>query len=117
VPEVAVRRKWLILPLGAALAALAVVAFLVWLGVEDARQAALLDARVREADFRVMQAHDRYGRLRQDKAPAEEVRQAEREWVGAENELVHLRFEREQRQRQQSWHARLLREVRRRTGW
>jgi hypothetical protein len=109
-----VRKKWLILAL---CATLAVVVFLVWSAAEDARQAALLDARVRQAEDRVTQAHDRFGRLYQDKAPAEEVHQAEREWVWAEHELVHLRIERKQRQQEASWHARLLREVRRRAGW
>jgi hypothetical protein len=115
-------QKWLVLTLVAALATLAVVALLVWCVAKDARQAALLDARVQQAEDRVTQARDRYGRLRQDKAPAEEVRQAEREWVGAEAELDLLRFEREQRRREeerrhQSWPARLRQEVKRRTGW
>jgi hypothetical protein len=86
-----VRKKWLVLPLIAVLATLAVAAFLAWCVAEDARQAALLDARVRGAWERAVQASDRAGRLRQDKAPAEEVQQSEREWLEAELELVGLR--------------------------
>jgi hypothetical protein len=107
-----VRKKWLILALGAALA---VVAILVWLGAEDARQAALLDAREREAEIRVARAFARVKVLAIDGAPAEEVGQADLEARRALAELAPLRAE--QARRQESWHARLLREARRRTGW
>jgi hypothetical protein len=107
-----VRKKWLIVALGAGLA---MVALLVWLGVEDARQAALLDAREREAEIRFARATDRLKCLVGDGAPAEEVRQADlevyRAW-GEQEMLIN-----KQEQRWQSWHARLLAEVRRRTGW
>ena len=109
------RRKWFILPLGAALATLAVVALLVWLAAEDARQAALLDARVREAQERAWQASVRASQLDQDGAPAEEVRQAGVERQRALTELLEALIEKAERQ--QSWHVRLRREVRRRTGW
>jgi hypothetical protein len=115
-----VTKKWLILAVCAGLATLAVVALLVWCVAEDARQAALLDARVREADFRAMQAFDRvivcrrwYSRAHT--TSAEEVHQAELEYQRASTELDSLKVERARRQ--QSWHARLLHEVRRRTGW
>jgi hypothetical protein len=112
------KRHASLLPLGAALATLAVVALLAWCVAEDARQAALLDARVREAEGRVRQALDQEERLRQvvkqgiilDGAQAEEVRQAELEYQRAGTELVLLRTE--QRQRQRTWRARLCQEVR-----
>jgi hypothetical protein len=110
-----VRRKWLILPLGAALATLAVVAFLAWLAAEDARQAALLEAREREAKDRMEQALARDRRLRGEGAPTEEVLRADWEAGEAWEELLTLRDE--QARRKQSWPARLRQEVRRRTGW
>jgi hypothetical protein len=110
-----VRRKWLVLPLGAALATLAVVALLVWFAAEDARQAALLDARIREAQERASQASVRVNQLDQDGAPAEELLQAVLERQQALEVATRLFYE--QAQRQQSWHARLRQEVRRRTGW
>jgi hypothetical protein len=114
-PEVAVKKKWLVLPLGAALATLAVVALLVGFAAEDARQAALLDARVRDAEERYMQTSDHTGGLHQNGAPLEELYQADWEEHEARMRLQALLDERDQRQ--QSWHARLRREVRRRTGW
>src|SRR5262249_48278856 len=87
--------------------AVAVVAFLVWLGVQD--------ARVREARSQLRQAHHQEEKLRQDGAPAEEVQQATREYQWAGEDLKWLYAERDLRQ--DSWHARPLREVRRRTGW
>jgi hypothetical protein len=108
-------RKWVILPLVTALAALAVLALLVWLGVEDARQAALLDARVREAEGRVQQTASRIFRFVQDGGPEEEVVQAFHENIEAWEELQTLRAE--QSQRPEPWYARLRQEVRRRTGW
>jgi hypothetical protein len=110
-----VRKQWLILPLGAAVATLAVVALLVWLGAEDARQAALLDDRIEQEYARVNDLEDRELRLVTEGAPAEEVRQAARAIEEAEQDLVALQKERIRRH--QTWHARLLREVRRRTGW
>jgi hypothetical protein len=112
VPEVAVKRKWLILTL---CAALAVAALLIWLAVEDARQAALLDASEREAELRAGRAFARVQVLTRDGAPAEEVRQAELEWHRAAGEFSMLH--QEQARRSQPWHARLRDEVRRRTGW
>jgi hypothetical protein len=109
-----VRKKWLVLPLGAALTALAVGAFLVWCVAKDARQSALLDARVRAADDRVEQALHRRGRLVRDGAPRREVAQAYQEEDEAWEEYQTLRTEQEQRQ--QPWHSRLREEVRRRTG-
>jgi hypothetical protein len=58
-----VRRKWLILPACAGLAALAMVALLAWFAAEDARQAALLAARVREARGRAEYALDQINQL------------------------------------------------------
>jgi hypothetical protein len=110
-----VRKKWLTLPLGTALATLAVVALLVWLAAEDAHQAALLDARVRAAEDRVAQTSRRSRQLVRDGAPEEEVVQACQEDIEALQEMKTLRTERWCRQ--QSWHARLAREARRRTGW
>jgi hypothetical protein len=85
----------------------------------NARQEALLGARLLEADSRARQTFDRVDQLRQDGAPAEEVHQAELEYQRAAVELLALRVEIdiERRRWQDSWHARLLREVRRRTGW
>jgi hypothetical protein len=107
-----VKKKWLILPVCAGLALMALV---VWLGAEDARQAALLDAREREAEIRFARATDRFKCLVGDGAPAEEVRQADLEVYRAWGEQEMLIDKQEQRW--QSWPARLLREVRRRTGW
>jgi hypothetical protein len=59
-----VKRKWLVLPVCAAPAAVAVVALLGWFAAENARQAAE-DARVRDAENRVNQAIDRAKRLNQ----------------------------------------------------
>jgi hypothetical protein len=105
-------RKWLILPV---CAGLAVVALLVWSGVEDARQAALLDARFQHAQSRALNLDGRLERLRQDRAPAWEVEEAERDSHEAWKEAVTLA--REEWRREESWHARLLAEVQRRTGW
>src|SRR5262249_4493734 len=111
-PEVAVKRKWLILTLGAALAA---AALLVWLGVEDARQATLLEIQKLQAVSRGLRAETQLERLTRDGATEEEVaesaQEADEAWADVE------RLSREQARRQQSWHARLVREVRRRTGW
>ena len=110
-PEVAVR-KWLLV--------LAVVAVLgttliVWSAAEDARRATLLDTRLREA-------HDRYQRLEWNEiglhlhgAPREDVAKARAEKVKAGAEVVAL--QEEQWRRESSWHACLLRDVRRLTGW
>jgi hypothetical protein len=87
------KRKWLVLA-GVVLAALGLVAFLVWSAAEDARedawQKSLLDARFRDAHDRVERvsgrvnraaaryerARDRVNRLARDGAPADEVSQA-----------------------------------------
>jgi hypothetical protein len=140
-----VRRKWFVLPVFAALATLAVVALLVWLGVEDARwaarQEALLDARIRDARSRVYQAGQRHARAsaqrdeelrnlraeiqrnEDDKERAiraygkatEDVARAGQDYVRAEEEERRLVGER--RRRQNSWPALLRKEIRRRTGW
>jgi uncharacterized protein YdbL (DUF1318 family) len=107
-----VQRKWLILAL---CAGLALVALLVWLGVEDARQAALLEARTKQGHGRVGELAERYYRLVREGAPSDEVYQAVLAIEEAQQDLEVLETERYRRQ--QSWHARLLREVRRRTGW
>jgi hypothetical protein len=106
-------KKW---PLILALCAgLALLALLVWLAVDDARQAALLDARIRQVQERALQASARVNQLPQDGAPAEEVLPPFEERQRALTELLELHVE--QAERRQSWHARLLAEVRRRTGW
>jgi hypothetical protein len=107
-----VRKKWLILALVGAFAA---VALLVWLGVQDARQEALLDSRVREAENRFEETLRRELRLFQDGAPVEQTTPAYREANEVCKELDTLRTE--QWRRGQSWPARLRQEVRRRTGW
>jgi hypothetical protein len=112
VPEVAVRKKWLILTLGAGRA---LVALLVGLAAEDARQAALLDDRIEQGYARVDKLADRQLRLVTEGAPAEEVHQAALAIEEAEQDLLDLQKERHRRR--QTWHARLLREARRRTGW
>jgi hypothetical protein len=86
----------------------------VWLAAEDARQAALLDAREQEVTDRLMQALSRQDRLDQDGEPTEEVRRANGEVQQASRELTSLWAE--QAWRREPWHARLIREVRRRTG-
>jgi hypothetical protein len=91
------------------------VALLAWFAAEDARQAALLDARVGEARERAEQALDLMNQLEQNRAPAAEVRRADEEYREALTEIKSLSVERARRQ--QSWPARLLREARRRTGW
>jgi hypothetical protein len=117
-----VKKKWLILPLGAALA---VAALLVWLWVDDARQAprraALLDARLREAEARAAQARARSIRLGElardgedgepEKEIDEEIRQAGQEYLRAQKDQIVLRAQ------QKPWHVRLRQEVRRRAGW
>jgi hypothetical protein len=110
-----VRRKWFILPLGTALATLAVVALLVWLAAEDAHQAALLDARIRAAEDRVARTSRRSRQLVRDGAPEEEVVQACQEDIEALQEMKTLRTERWRRR--QTLPARLLAEIHRRTGW
>jgi hypothetical protein len=109
-----VRKKWLILPLIAVLATLAVVAFLAWSAAQDARQEALLDARYHEAEARVQLTESRMHRLAQGGAPREEVMQAGQENTKAWKELGALRSERARRAA--PWYARLRQEVRRRTG-
>jgi hypothetical protein len=115
-------RKWLLV-LSVCLGLGLVVT--VWLGVEDARQAprraALLDARIREAEGRAAQARERSIRLVQlvrdgeDGEPeeeiAEEIHQAGLEYQWAQKDQVLLRAQ------QKPWHVRLRQEVRRRTGW
>jgi hypothetical protein len=124
-----VKKKWLVLPLGAALAILAVVALLGWFAAEDARQEALLDARIRDAKERGERAFDReeraldrFNRLVRDGAPAEEVGQARADIVAAHEEGQAARQEfqaalEEKLQRLDPWPAAVRYEVRRRTGW
>jgi cell division protein FtsB len=105
-------RKWLILAL---CAALALVVVLAWFAAEDARQAALLDARIEQGYARVEELEDRQLRLVSEGAPAEEVSRAALAVLKAEQDVVAL--EKERHWRRQPWHARLRREVRRHTGW
>jgi hypothetical protein len=105
-------RKWLFtlavcVGLGLALAA--------WLGVEDSRRATLLEIQTLHAANRALRAETRQERLARDGAPEEEVREAVQETDEAWAEYAGLN--RERARRQQSWHARLVREVKRRTGW
>jgi len=86
----------------------------VWLGVDDARQAALLDARAREAEDRFYQALAWKVRLIEDDAPEAQVFQAELESRRAIVEIAGLC--RERQRREHSWPARLRQEIRRRTG-
>jgi hypothetical protein len=110
-----VRRKWLILPLGTGLAALAVAALLVWLGVEDARQANLLEIQRLHAANRALRAEARQERFIRDETTDEELGQAVQEADQAWAEVERL--SREQARRQQSWPSRLVRAVRHHTGW
>jgi hypothetical protein len=105
-------RKWLLLL--AAVVALG-TALLVWFAVEDARQEAALDARIRDTGGWVVQAEAREERLRRDEAPAEEVRRAARESEEAWEEAFAV--DRERRRRAESWYGQLRQEVRHRTGW
>jgi uncharacterized protein HemX len=105
-------RKWLL--------ALAVcvglgLVVVVWLAAEDARQADLLDDRIEQGYARVDELEDRELRLVTEGAPAEEVHQAALAIEEAQQDLAALQKERHRRR--QTWHARLLREARRRTGW
>ena len=95
------------------------LAFVAWLEVEDARQAATLDARIQNAAKRVIQIDDQRLRLVQNGAPAGEVAQASREVSEARAELKTLRDEKQRQEegRKEPWHTRLRREVRRRIGW
>ena len=105
-------RKWLLM---LALVVGLGTAVIVWLGVEDAWQAALLDARVRAASDRYeMLLHSEFA-LGSYGAPRNEVTQAHIERVEAGAEALALRDE--QLRREESWHARLGSEIRRRTGW
>jgi hypothetical protein len=79
---------------------------------DQARAAAELG---RTAEGRFEQALTRERPLTEDDAPEGEVRQADREARRAIAEFVDLWTE--QQQREASWHARLRREVRWRTGW
>jgi hypothetical protein len=119
-PEVAVRKKWLltfVLCVGFGLLLLA------WLATEDARQAALLDIRVLEAENRALRLRSRLLwesqqegiRPIESRVPEWNREQAAREIDEAWEEFQTLRLE--QQRRQDSWHVRLRREVRRRTGW
>jgi hypothetical protein len=66
-------RKWLLVM---ALSVGLGLILLVWLGMEDAREAALLDARVQDAEDRFGQAFDRRCRLIRNGAPEWEIMQA-----------------------------------------
>jgi hypothetical protein len=87
-------KKWLILTV---CAALVVAALLVWFGVEDARQAALLDGRIEEAAARVRRLEGREPELLIGGAPVEDVMTAHIEEVKARAELQTLRQEQERR--------------------
>ena len=101
-------RKWLILAL---CAGIAVAALLVWFAVQDARQAAAFDARIREAESRSLRLQGRLERLGRDGAPEGEMAQAagDRDEARQEVETLH----REQRRREESWPACLFYETRR----
>jgi hypothetical protein len=103
-------RKWL---LTAAVCVGLGLALVVGLGVGDAWQAARLEARTRDAEERLRQTSDRSYRLHHNGAPLEELFQADQEEREARVRLQALR----EKQPWESWHAGLLREVRRRTGW
>jgi hypothetical protein len=105
------RRALILLALVAGLGLALAVGF----GVEDARQAALLDARIHAADTRVSLLIRDERQLVRDGAPEDRYVQLHREEEEAWKHLQTLRTERWRRQ--QSWHVRLLREFRRRTGW
>jgi hypothetical protein len=91
------------------------VAILAWFAVEDAWQEATLDARIRDAGSRVVQAEGREQQLRRDGAPAEELRRAARESEEAWEEAFAV--DRDRRRRKEFWYGQLRREIRRRTGW
>jgi hypothetical protein len=115
-----VRKRLLALPV---CAGLALVALLVWFTADDARQAAILDARVRQAEARVNETEDLIWEAVRRDAPRDEqevelmkadVYRARMVAVEAQREYQAL--VQEQRRRQQSWPARLRREIRRRLG-
>jgi uncharacterized protein HemX len=105
-------RKWLLVL--AVVVALG-LALVTWLGVEDerqaARQAAILHAREQEAVQRERRAFETRVRAR----TPEEVSRAIQEQKEARAEVNKAVAEEDRRN--QSWHARLRAEVRRRTGW
>jgi hypothetical protein len=117
-----VKRKWLLtflLCVGFGLLLLA------WLATEDARQAALLDIRVLEAENRALRLRILLEQDRQlEDIPiigmSKEERKKHREQLTRERheaweKVQTLRLE--QQRRKDSWHARLIDEARRRTGW
>jgi hypothetical protein len=97
-----VRKEWHFVAL---CVGLALVAVLVWLGVEDARRGALVDARAREAHSRVHDLIQGEERLRQEGAPEREINQVRQELRKALEEASALETERHRRQ--QSWRSRL----------
>jgi hypothetical protein len=105
------RRALILLALVAGLGLVLAAGF----GVEDARQSALLDARIHAADTRVSLLIRSEHQLVRDGAAEDRYVQLGREEEEAWNDLQTLRTERWRRQ--QAWHVRLLREFRHRTGW
>jgi hypothetical protein len=106
-------RKWLLaLPL---CVGLALVALLVWFGVEDAGQAALLDAREQEASARLDDLKARARQVVRAGAPEDDLTQTRVLIQETRLELEAIRVEQERRRR--SWDRRLLWEIRRRVGW
>jgi hypothetical protein len=91
------------------------LAFPVGFAVEDAREAATLDARIQDAKGRARETLGREEWLVRCNAPDEGVLQAQWERREADMEVESLC--REQWRREDSWHARLLAGVRRHTGW
>jgi hypothetical protein len=104
-----VKKKWL---LTLAVCVGLGLALVVGLGVDDAWQAARLEARTRDAEEWARQTSERSRLLHQNGAPLEELFQADQEEREARVRLQALR----EKQPWESWHARLLGEVRRRTG-
>jgi hypothetical protein len=92
-------------------AGLALVALLIAIGTEVARRPSL-DARLKEAHSRVRESRDRFWQLVVEDAPKGDLEQAGQDLAKAEKEEKDLEI-----QRMYSWHARLRREVRRRTSW
>ena len=97
------------------LAGVAVVALLAWFAAEDARQAALLDARFQDARSRSSALVYRLQRLRDEGEPTEEFWRTARELREACKAADAL--SREKRRREESGPARLYYEVCRRAGW
>jgi hypothetical protein len=104
-------RKFLLLP---ALVIGLGMALLVWAEVRGARQAALFDARFRQAQDRLYQAKLRLYWAERHQS-ADDIERARKDSEEAWEEVLPL--VEEYHWRHSSWPARLREEVRRRTGW